>query len=53
MLNKRFSLLFYLKKPKDSKQATAPIYLRITVDAERTEVSVQRSCIPLKWNSQF
>lgn len=50
MLNKRFSLLFYLKKAKNSKQEKSPIYLRITVESERSEISVQRSCEPSRWN---
>src|SRR5919202_465135 len=49
LLNKRFSLLFYLKKGKDSKGAR-PVYLRITVDGKRTELSTKIECEPGKWN---
>jgi site-specific recombinase XerD len=51
MLIKRFSVLFYLKKSKNYKGGPTPIYLRITVNAERVEVSVQRTCDPSRWNA--
>jgi hypothetical protein len=40
MLNKRFSLLFYLKKQQHAK-GPQPIYLRITVDGKRIEISIK------------
>ena len=51
MLSKRFSLLFYLKKAKNQVQDKQPIYLRITIDAARMELSTQRECDPERWNS--
>ena len=51
MLSKRFSLLFYLKKPKNHVQGKQPIYLRITIDSARMELSTQRECDPERWNS--
>jgi site-specific recombinase XerD len=50
-MNKTFVLLFYLKKPKLYEQGELPIYLRITVNGQRAELSVQRSIEPNKWNS--
>ena len=50
-LNKRFSILFYLKKIDDSVNGAKQIYLRITIDGKRTEVSTRRSIDPGKWNS--
>jgi len=41
-----FSLLFYLKKPKNYLTGAAPIYLRITVDGKRAELSASRECAP-------
>ncbi|SEB21505.1 Arm DNA-binding domain-containing protein [Pedobacter hartonius] len=41
-----FSLLFYLKKPKNYLKGAAPIYLRITVDGKRAELSASRECDP-------
>ena len=46
-----FSMLFYLKKQKNYTSGLAPIYLRITVDGERAEVTTNRECEPEKWNS--
>ncbi|MFD2287568.1 Arm DNA-binding domain-containing protein [Pedobacter petrophilus] len=45
-----FSLLFYLKKQKNYQAGAAPIYLRITVDGKRSEVTTGRSCDPSAWN---
>ena len=46
-----FSLLFYLKKPKNHKSGVVPIYLRITVNGKRAETSTGRECEPTLWNS--
>ncbi|MGN6646953.1 MAG: Arm DNA-binding domain-containing protein, partial [Cytophaga sp.] len=51
-MQSNFSFLFYLKKPKGYVSGPAPIYLRITVDGLRAEMSVGRECPPEKWNSQ-
>jgi len=47
-----FSLLFYLKKPKNYAKGGAPIYLRITVDGKRAELSASRKCEPTLWNTK-
>jgi hypothetical protein len=47
-----FSLLFYLKKPKNYTDGPVPIYLRITVAGKRAETTTARSCDPLQWNSK-
>jgi site-specific recombinase XerD len=46
-----FSLLFYLKKPKNHQNGLVPIYLRITVNGKRAEASTGRECEPALWNS--
>ena len=46
-----FSMLFYLKKQKKYRSGPAPIYLRITVDGQRSEVTANREWEPEKWNS--
>jgi site-specific recombinase XerD len=51
MLEKSFSLLFYLKKPKNYLKGALPIYLRITVDGIPKEISTGRQCDPDRWNS--
>jgi site-specific recombinase XerD len=50
-MDKSFGLLFYLKKPKGYREGAVPIYLRITVDGTRCELSVKRSVVPGKWNA--
>lgn len=45
-----FSILFFVKKTKLNKKQEAPIYLRITVNGDRAEISIKRSIDPAKWN---
>jgi site-specific recombinase XerD len=47
-----FSLLFYLKKPKNYTTGPVPIYLRITVNGKRAEATTSRTCDPAQWNSK-
>ena len=58
MVSKTFSLLFYIKKQKNSvkkqnefENKKQPIYIRITVNGKRIELSAKREVDPLKWNS--
>ncbi|HAO08915.1 MAG TPA: recombinase [Chryseobacterium sp.] len=46
-----FSFLFYLKKPKSYLSGAIPIYLRITVNGKRAEITTGRECLPEKWNA--
>lgn len=46
-----FQALFYLKKPKNYSSGSMPIYLRISVNGKRTEISVGKTCSPTSWNS--
>lgn len=48
-MNKTFGLLFYLKKSKVDTHGKAPIYLRITVDGRRSEISIKRKADINKW----
>lgn len=48
---KAFHHIFFLKKPKDYEKGPVPIYLRITVDGTRAEVSIKRKVEPIKWVS--
>ncbi|SDS97506.1 Site-specific recombinase XerD [Mucilaginibacter mallensis] len=50
-MNKTLSLLFYLKRSKITDAGTVPVYLRITVDGERIEISSKRYVNPDKWNA--
>jgi site-specific recombinase XerD len=47
-----FSLLFYLKKPKNYEKGLVPIYLRITVEGKRAETTTGRECDPALWNNE-
>jgi integrase len=52
MVSKTLGLSFYLKKRRDYESGPLPIYLRITVDGKRAEISAKRYCDdPDKWNS--
>jgi site-specific recombinase XerD len=53
MLEKSFGLLYYLKQTKNQKNENRYIYLRITVDRERREISTKRQWIPEQWNAQL
>ena len=46
-----FSLLFYLKKPKNYQSGLVPIYMRITVNGRRAETTSGRECDPSGWNN--
>ncbi|WEA01864.1 site-specific integrase [Mucilaginibacter sp. SJ] len=50
-MNKSFNLLFYVKRSKTNSEGLAPVYLRITVDGVRIEVSSKRYVNPDKWNT--
>ncbi|HUC79295.1 MAG TPA: site-specific integrase [Flavisolibacter sp.] len=52
MVTKRFSLLFRLKKPVHYVKGNMPIYMRITVDSQRTELSINREFDPDRWNTK-
>jgi integrase len=51
IMKTNFSLLFYMKKPKNYRSGTAPIYMRITVNGKRSEVTTGRKCDPARWNA--
>jgi site-specific recombinase XerD len=50
-MNKSFGLLFYVRRSKTATDGTAPVYLRITIDGERIEISSKRYVDPAKWNT--
>lgn len=50
-MNKTFNLLFYIKKSKKNSLGESPIYMRITIDGRRIEISAKRVVQGLKWNS--
>lgn len=51
-MSRRFSLLFYLKKPRNYSGGPVPIYMRISIGGRRTEFATQREADPTKWKAQ-
>ncbi|WP_268223483.1 site-specific integrase [Sinomicrobium oceani] len=49
-MSANYSLLFYLKKPKNYAGGPQPIYMRLTVEGRRSEISTGRKCEPDRWN---
>ena len=50
-MNKTFTTLFHLKKPKNYFEGPVPIYIRVTVDGQRFEIHATRDWNPEKWSS--
>jgi site-specific recombinase XerD len=50
-LNYTFNTLIWLKKAR-LRHGEAPIYIRITIDGKRTEISTKKFVCPEKWNSE-
>lgn len=48
---KTFKILFFLRKSKSNNEGKSAIYLRLTIDGERFEMSTNSECEPGKWNS--
>jgi site-specific recombinase XerD len=49
-MKSNFHLLFYIRKQKNYKGGAMPIYMRITVNGKRADMSAGRECEPTKWN---
>jgi integrase len=49
-MRSNFHLLFYLRKQKNFKGGSMAIYMRITVNGKRADMSAGRECDPAKWN---
>jgi site-specific recombinase XerD len=47
----KFSLLFYIRKPKKYVNGPIPVWVRITVNGKRAETPSGRECEPAQWNS--
>lgn len=46
----KMSILFYAKSSKSTKNGLVPIYLRITIDGKRIELSTSKFIEQAKWN---
>lgn len=49
-MNRTFSILLYLKNSKALENKTVPIYMRLTIDGKRSEISTKRYIDPEKRN---
>ncbi|MBE7173254.1 MAG: hypothetical protein INR73_21960 [Williamsia sp.] len=49
-MNKTFKIHFQLKRNKDYVKGNLPVYMRLTIDGVRVEMSAKRECDPSKWN---
>ncbi|MFV0472175.1 MAG: Arm DNA-binding domain-containing protein [Paludibacteraceae bacterium] len=49
-MNTKLSILFYAKRAKTTTDGLVPIYLRVTVNGERIELSTKRYTSPEKWS---
>ena len=47
----RISVLFYARKSKKTSKGLAPIYIRITVNGQRLEHSIQRYVNASQWSA--
>ncbi|RKR83489.1 site-specific recombinase XerD [Mucilaginibacter gracilis] len=47
----KFSLLFYIRKPKNYVGGPIPVWVRITVNGKRSETPSGRECEPAQWNN--
>lgn len=52
-MNPSFSQLFYLKGRHREKSVKVPIYLRLTVNGRRSELSISRKIEPEKWHRKL
>ncbi|HEX3934892.1 MAG TPA: Arm DNA-binding domain-containing protein, partial [Puia sp.] len=48
----RISVLFYARKSKKTSKGLAPIYIRITVNSQRLEHSIQRYVDVGQWSAR-
>ena len=49
-MNAKLSILFYAKRAKTTTDGLVPIYIRVTVNGERIELSTKRYTLPEKWS---
>ncbi|WP_228410859.1 phage integrase SAM-like domain-containing protein [Chryseobacterium taklimakanense] len=48
----KLSILFYVKRTKANASGKLPVYLRITVDGSRSELSLKREVDATRWSSE-
>jgi site-specific recombinase XerD len=50
MVRRTFSIMFMIRRGQLLQNQEAPVYMRITIDGERAEISLKRSIDPALWN---
>ncbi len=45
------SVLFLIRKDRGNDQTEAPLYMRITINGQRFELSTRRSVLPENWSA--
>ena len=50
MTRATYTVLFYIKRTKELKDGTVPIYARITVNRQRAEFGLQKRILPEEWD---
>jgi site-specific recombinase XerD len=46
------SILFYLRKSRENKKGEAPVYMRVTVEGNRIDLTTNRFIHPDKWSTE-
>ena len=50
-MKQTFTVLVYLKTSKINSKGKAPIYIRVTINGKRSEISIKQFIEPSRWNS--
>ena len=51
-MQSKMSILFYAKRAKATTEGLVPIYLRVTIDGQRIEISTKRYVDGTKWSTE-
>lgn len=51
-MNSTFNLHFFLRKNKPQEDGAVPVYLRITIDGIRADISTKRHILESKWKTK-
>ncbi|WP_299760914.1 Arm DNA-binding domain-containing protein [uncultured Pontibacter sp.] len=51
-MDTRISILFYGRKAKTTRDNLVPIYLRVTLQGQRLELSTHRYVSPARWSAE-
>src|SRR5690554_6517695 len=52
-LSYTYSCILMIKRSRKRKDGTCPIYLRITIDGKRTEISTKKTIKENQWDDKF